>query len=246
MKMEFQAIFFITKVAFCIAMYFILFLKYFIYSCLERGEGREKDRERNINVWLPLACPLLGTWPATQVCALTGNWTSDPLVLRLALNPLSHTSQGCIAMYFSVVNIDRSQWMPTGWMDLCVCLPVSPLFFNWEIIDLHPCTSLRWYIYCNDYKNRFSYHSSPNIVIIFCLWWELFYQILFLFLLIYFNPHPRICLLILEKEAGVGERDICVRGKLEWVACSILVYGMTLQQTALARTCGENFEGLLS
>ena len=55
--MEFQAIFFITKVAFCIAMYFILFLKYFIYSCLERGEGREKDRERNINVWLPLAHP---------------------------------------------------------------------------------------------------------------------------------------------------------------------------------------------
>ena len=29
-------------------------------------------------MWLPLACPLLGTWPATQVCALTGNWTGDP------------------------------------------------------------------------------------------------------------------------------------------------------------------------
>ena len=23
----------------------------------QRGEGREKERERNINVWLPLACP---------------------------------------------------------------------------------------------------------------------------------------------------------------------------------------------
>ena len=43
---------------------------------------------------LPLECPLLGTWPATQACALAGNQTGDPLVLRLVLNPLSHTSQG--------------------------------------------------------------------------------------------------------------------------------------------------------
>ena len=26
--------------------------------------------ERNINVWLPLACPPLGTCPVTQACAL--------------------------------------------------------------------------------------------------------------------------------------------------------------------------------
>ena len=56
--------------------------------------GREKERERNINVWLLLVHPLLGTWPATQACALTGNQTSHPLVHRLVLNPLSHTSQG--------------------------------------------------------------------------------------------------------------------------------------------------------
>ena len=59
-----------------------------IYLFLERGERREKERERNINVWLPLA----RTWPATQACALTGNRASDPLVCRLALSPLSHTS----------------------------------------------------------------------------------------------------------------------------------------------------------
>ena len=47
-----------------------LFLKDFIYLFLERGEGWEKERERNITVWLPLQCPLLGTWPATQACAL--------------------------------------------------------------------------------------------------------------------------------------------------------------------------------
>ena len=51
----------------------LLFFKDFIYLILERGEGREKERERNIHVWLPLTCPQLGTWPTTQACALTGN-----------------------------------------------------------------------------------------------------------------------------------------------------------------------------
>ena len=63
------------------------------YSFIYRG-GREGERERNINVWLPLSCPLVGTRPATQAHALTGNGTGDPLVGRQALNPLSHTSQG--------------------------------------------------------------------------------------------------------------------------------------------------------
>ena len=72
-------------------IFFLFFFKtdFFI---LERGEGREK--ERNINVWLPLVHPQLGTWPATQACALTGNQTGEPLVPRPALNPLSYTSQG--------------------------------------------------------------------------------------------------------------------------------------------------------
>ena len=54
----------------------------------------EKERERNINVWLSVMHLVLGTWPATQVCALSGNQTRDPLVRRPALSPLSHTSQG--------------------------------------------------------------------------------------------------------------------------------------------------------
>ena len=44
------------------------------------SEGREegaKQRERNISVWLPFACPPLGTWPTTQACALTGNLTAN-------------------------------------------------------------------------------------------------------------------------------------------------------------------------
>ena len=42
------------------------------YLFLDRGERWEKERERNINVWLPLAHPLLGTWPTTKASALTG------------------------------------------------------------------------------------------------------------------------------------------------------------------------------
>ena len=64
----------------------------------------EKERERNINVWLPLACHLLWTWPTTQACALPGDQTSDPLVCRLALHPLSHTSQG----HFLVLKVLQS------------------------------------------------------------------------------------------------------------------------------------------
>ena len=65
-----------------------------LYLFLERREGREKERKRNIKVQLPLQCPLLGTRPATQACALPGNQSSDPLVHRPAFNPLSHSSQG--------------------------------------------------------------------------------------------------------------------------------------------------------
>ncbi|KAF6099832.1 hypothetical protein HJG60_011563 [Phyllostomus discolor] len=45
-------------------VYEVFFKILFIY----RGEGREKEKKRNINVWLLLLCPLLGTWPATQAC----------------------------------------------------------------------------------------------------------------------------------------------------------------------------------
>ena len=72
----------------------VLFFKIFYLFIFREGEGREQERERNISVWVPLACPLLGTWAATQPCDLTGNGTRGPLVHRPVLNPLSYTSQG--------------------------------------------------------------------------------------------------------------------------------------------------------
>ena len=72
------------------------FLLRFLFICLflERGEGKEKEWEKNINVWLPLTHSPLGTWPATQACAQTGNRTSDPLVRRPVLNPLEPHQPG--------------------------------------------------------------------------------------------------------------------------------------------------------
>ena len=67
--------------------------------------------ERYINR-LPLASPLLGTWPAAQAPALTGNRTTDLSVHRLALNPLSHTSQGLSCDF-------KSPYMPL-WK-ACIC-----------------------------------------------------------------------------------------------------------------------------
>ena len=69
------------------------FFKGFIYLFLERGEGREKEREKNISVWLPLSSLAPGTQSATQACGPIRNWTSNPLVCRLALSPLSHTNK---------------------------------------------------------------------------------------------------------------------------------------------------------
>ena len=65
-------------------IFFLLFNILFIYFL--RGGGKEKERERHINMWLPSAYPLLGTW--------LGIKPATPWVCRPTLNPLSHTSQG--------------------------------------------------------------------------------------------------------------------------------------------------------
>ena len=57
-------------------LYIYIFLKVLL---IFREKGTKKEREWNINVWLPLTRPLLGTWPTAQACALTGNRTGWPL-----------------------------------------------------------------------------------------------------------------------------------------------------------------------
>ena len=74
----------------------LYFKKDFIYSFLERGEGRERNisvREKHPSV----ASPTLPR-PITQACALTGNRISDLSVRRPPLIPLSHTIQGFLLL----------------------------------------------------------------------------------------------------------------------------------------------------
>ena len=87
---------------------FCPFLKKRFYLFSERRGGRGKGRETSMCErdmdQLCLACPLPGTWSATQARALTGNLTGDLLVHRLVLSPLSHTSQGCKLTFAHLLN----------------------------------------------------------------------------------------------------------------------------------------------
>ena len=49
---------------------------------------------------LPLAHPKLGTWPAVQACALTGNRTGDVLFCGTIPSQLGHTGQGYVLLAF--------------------------------------------------------------------------------------------------------------------------------------------------
>ena len=75
------------------------YFKDIIYLFLARGQGREKGRERNIDVrekhQLVASCmPPTGDLATTQACVLTGNQTGDFLVCRMMPIPVRHTSQG--------------------------------------------------------------------------------------------------------------------------------------------------------
>ena len=63
--------------------------------------GREGERGRETSM-----CGCLSHWgpgPKTQACSLSGNWIGDPFICRLALNPLSYTSQGPVFYSNSVI-----------------------------------------------------------------------------------------------------------------------------------------------
>ena len=75
--------------------------KEFIYLFGERG--REGERERNINVWLPLPWTPLGASATTQACALTGNRTLCHCRLQPTLNPRSATRKGIYSFYGDLI-----------------------------------------------------------------------------------------------------------------------------------------------
>ena len=103
-----------------------LFLKDFIYSFLDRGEEWEKERERNISVWLSLKHPVLGTWPTTQACVLTRNPTGNLLVCSPhsihGATPIRAPIPLSIAMSLIILDTASKQ-------NHSVCLFVTSLFY---------------------------------------------------------------------------------------------------------------------
>ena len=76
----------------------ILFFYDLIYLFLEKGEWREKERERT-SMWETLiSCllhiPWLGTKPTTQAHSLTRDRTGNLSHYEMMPNQLSHTGQG--------------------------------------------------------------------------------------------------------------------------------------------------------
>ena len=73
-----------------------------IYLFLNRGEGREKERERNVSLLCEREtsiCFCLSyvphwTEPTTQACTLAGNQTGDLRLCGPTPNQLSHAGQG--------------------------------------------------------------------------------------------------------------------------------------------------------
>ena len=97
-------------------------LKYFLrlYLFLEWGEGKEKERERNI---LPLGCTPLRDRTTTQLCALTGNLMGNLSFCGTMPNPLSHTCQGCTQVLI-VPQTRSNQEMPFKiWMNKQTVIP---------------------------------------------------------------------------------------------------------------------------
>ena len=66
----------------------------FIYFQTEGKGGKKRGRETSMYGFLLCAPPGDLTWLQLRHVPQTGNRTSNPLILRLVLNPLSHTMQG--------------------------------------------------------------------------------------------------------------------------------------------------------
>ena len=71
----------------------LFFLRFYLFI-LDRGEGKEKKRKSNINVWLPLTAPY---WGPDQICnpSMCPDWgvNQQPFGSQAAADPLSHTNQ---------------------------------------------------------------------------------------------------------------------------------------------------------
>ena len=100
-----------------ILIFFCMF--FFIVSVVKvifrEWGGREEESQRNINVLLPLAWPILGTWPATKTCALTEIWTCNSLVHRILYTSIvnQYILQTVDWKFTPTLHFKQFKWLPT-------------------------------------------------------------------------------------------------------------------------------------
>ena len=118
---------------------FWFFKKDFISLFLERGERREKERERKINVQeihQSVASCASSTGDLTHNPGMyCGNRTSNLSVHRLAFNLLSHISQGHFLTYFNWQYLVMREWYEknefyiSGLSKNCQWIKIQYLYF---------------------------------------------------------------------------------------------------------------------
>ena len=137
-----------------------LFLKVF-YLFLDRGERREKKRERNINMWLPLTCILLGTWPASQACALTENGNHRCFGLQAGAHSTEPHQPG-LFLFFMVIFVLCLTDLHLRHRIFFLCYLIEVLFLevkNSPVIDficIYPVVNLYFSIFNIDLKLKIS------------------------------------------------------------------------------------------
>ena len=86
---------------------FILFYRFYLFIFREGKTGRKRDR--NISVWLSLTHPSLGTWPATQACALDRASNQQPFASQASTQPTKPHQPGHYFHIFFVRKIVHSR-----------------------------------------------------------------------------------------------------------------------------------------
>ena len=75
-----------------------IFERFYLFIFRQREREGEREGEKHHCVFASHVPPT-GDLACNPGMCLTGNQTRDPLVLRMALDPLSHTSQRCVLFY---------------------------------------------------------------------------------------------------------------------------------------------------
>ena len=130
-------------------------LNFFLFI-LGRGEGREKEKERNID-WLPCMCPDWGPNPQpTQTCALTGNQTGNLSACKMTPNQLSHTGWD--------LTVFLNSWTPSNLLNKINELIITKLMLKTNLYGKHNLQIKRkkHKFFCHKHSNKWNFLKPLN------------------------------------------------------------------------------------